>query len=234
MTSPPRYLQRSGFTLVELLSVILAILILAALLFPSVSRGVATSKASKCLANWRQYDTAVKLFAADNDGRLPLSAYSTDRTSQVWWQVAPYMVPDAHQMTTSAQLDKLRSFMFRKMGCQGSDWDFGFNSFLSGKRLASISRPSRTIYGMDLHGEGNTTAQWLDGNVIKGATAAKRKELTEAVPKPHSGRVNALYLDGHVETRFVSQIMRADVTRDSSSYAPEDETRPIGGPEYDR
>jgi prepilin-type N-terminal cleavage/methylation domain-containing protein/prepilin-type processing-associated H-X9-DG protein len=66
--------QRSGkgFTLVELLVVIALIVILAALLFPVFAQARESARKTRCLNNLRQIATAVMMYAADYDERLPI------------------------------------------------------------------------------------------------------------------------------------------------------------------
>jgi len=66
--------QRSenGFTLVELLVVIAVIVILAALLFPVFAQARESARRTRCLSNLRQIATAVMMYAADHDDRLPI------------------------------------------------------------------------------------------------------------------------------------------------------------------
>lgn len=69
--------------------------------------------------------------------------------------------------------------------------------------------------------------RWL---TLSGAKAA----LAEVTPKPHQGRVNALFVDGHVNTSKVSELKRAQISRDSPAYKASDEDEPLGEPKYDQ
>src|SRR5258705_12428814 len=60
-----------AFTLVELLVVIAIVAILASLLLPALGRGKAQAYNAACVNNLRQLGIATRLYAEDNQERLP-------------------------------------------------------------------------------------------------------------------------------------------------------------------
>jgi prepilin-type N-terminal cleavage/methylation domain-containing protein/prepilin-type processing-associated H-X9-DG protein len=66
----PKRLSR-GFTLVELLVVVAVIAVLAAIIFPVLSRARSRSHATVCTSNLRQFGTAFALYSDDWDQRFP-------------------------------------------------------------------------------------------------------------------------------------------------------------------
>ena len=64
-------LARKGFTLVELLLVVLIIAILASIVVPRMTGAAAEANKSKCDANWANLIRALELYAANNSGAYP-------------------------------------------------------------------------------------------------------------------------------------------------------------------
>lgn len=62
---------RAGFTLVELLTVIAVVGILAAILIPVVGSVRESARKTECASNLRQMGVSLRLYAADNRGFLP-------------------------------------------------------------------------------------------------------------------------------------------------------------------
>lgn len=92
-TSPilpiPRNLHRSAFTLIELLTVIAIIGVLAGILLPVVGRVRDSARAAQCTSNMRQIGQAVHLFINDNKGLAPPAFYKQQHL--VWTYLAPYI-----------------------------------------------------------------------------------------------------------------------------------------------
>lgn len=81
----PTVRNRPGFTLVELLTVIAIIAVLAALLFPVFATARGKAREIVCVSNLRQIGLSIKMYTQDYDEYYPWAVDPTDKfTPQIW------------------------------------------------------------------------------------------------------------------------------------------------------
>jgi prepilin-type N-terminal cleavage/methylation domain-containing protein len=90
--------KSTGFTLIELMIVILVILILAAILVPQFSMARERARKASCISNQRNLETSVSMWATDN----PFPTYagglftgSTQSYAQLTGGITQYTLPNA-------------------------------------------------------------------------------------------------------------------------------------------
>lgn len=99
--------MRHAFTLIELLVVIAIIAILAALLFPVLSRTRESARKTRCISNLKQIGMAMQMYVQDYDERLVPWSYP-DVQRGAWrigvygWQelIKPYLASRTYTRTT--------------------------------------------------------------------------------------------------------------------------------------
>src|SRR3974390_999040 len=85
---------RSAFTLIELLIVISVIALLASLLFSTLAIGKEHARATQCRGNLRQWGTAYRMYADDNNDYLPRRGQGVQPLAQInrpddWFNALP-------------------------------------------------------------------------------------------------------------------------------------------------
>ena len=97
--------QTQGFTLVELLTVIGIIAVLAAILFPVFATVRGKARQTSCQSNLRQIGMAVTMYAQDYDSLLPYALDASDVNVTQMWQFSPPACYQAVQeMKTNGQV----------------------------------------------------------------------------------------------------------------------------------
>jgi prepilin-type N-terminal cleavage/methylation domain-containing protein len=87
-------MRKRGFTLVELLVVIAAISILAAMLLPAVAKAREKARSAQCVDNLRQWALAYRMYADDNEDFLPRRGQGVQVLAQInrpedWFNALP-------------------------------------------------------------------------------------------------------------------------------------------------
>jgi len=210
-----------GFTLTELLVVIVIIGVLAALLLPALNRAKASAKSAVCKGNFQQIGIALNLYLGDFE-KYPLYYYhATPDALVVLWK--DFLLPNCGgasnvficPMTRGA--DPLVVYEYNWRGSRGNRLDLGLGGSYSSPSLRSLDdldtplsesrvlAPSEMIavfhafswgWDIDAHlGFGYPGATWLGGKSF------------------HQGGDLGVFCDSHVESSKSELIPRANEIR---------------------
>jgi prepilin-type N-terminal cleavage/methylation domain-containing protein/prepilin-type processing-associated H-X9-DG protein len=184
-----RRMTRQGFTLVELLTVVAIIGILAGILIPLLGRIRTSAKATVCRSNLRQIGTSVQLYAQDKNGIIVYDVIGLNGSKGTW-------------------ADALRSY------CQAAPFVVGERPtgvFACPESERVVSNGSKSDYGKNYRinpGEFETGHKYRlveiqpAAQILAFADASSRRFLDgeQSITDRHDGKANLLYFDNHVET----------------------------------
>lgn len=210
-----------GFTLVELLIVVIIIAVLAALGFPLVERVRASAKRTQCMTQLRNWAGAFGGYMADHDGKInwehwpsigntlisssPYQPYwtgdgdfKTGHQNQLIMRNCPTVKWDKTKGNSPVSYATIQPNGVAKVGVSGPEK--GTSSDYS---LSKVSRPSRFMLMID--------AKTISGAGYSVSTAgdftSKVKPLTEKGDESrHNQAVNALLADFSVKTMYWPEI----------------------------
>ena len=236
LTSLPSLARRSGpvagkhaFTLIELLTVIAIIGILAAILIPVVGRVRDSAHSSQCSSNMRQVGLAINLYAADNKNASPnavaAGALTNGEPTSWYLQMVRYLGGDLSSQDRTRRALRVfvcpasvRSASGEKEvpwnGFNNSAWpfisDFGINYAVNNpnyargvilKKLDSPRNPSRTPLLAEMVYQNNFIAANFNAPrpLSDEAAYAAGSGTYQRFSQRHGGGGNVLFFDGHVE-----------------------------------
>jgi prepilin-type processing-associated H-X9-DG protein len=214
--------QRTRFTLVEILTVVVVIMILASMLLQSVETVRQKGLMAGCLSNLKQQGLATQEYANLNKQTLPpiipswTSSGPSKGDGRFWRLLMPYLGRDISTYSImdyaetemgvwvcpgQFQLPNVRKNM--QYGMNNYDYDPSsstdeYASGLSGKKMNTIKYHSRIIYIADA----DPTESAHDIGGVQSRNPTYPWPLTSLSELVHLSGYNALFLDGHAKFRL--------------------------------
>lgn len=208
-------MKKTQFTLIELLVVISIIAILASMLLPALGNARRTSKSIACANNLKQWTAGVYTYAEAWQDYLPphqMGCYYPSGGLANWnsWSswlrdaflpnvnMTQYLLGNSingcqeHSNTALSGPSPL-SLKFYSYGVSYSIGNPGATPEYRLFKISGIKNPSHIIYMSDMSDEINAPGYRFDVN-------------PERVGYPHMGKMNGLFVDGHVESKKQIQL----------------------------
>ena len=196
-----------AFTLIELLTVIAIIGILAAIVIPVVGRVRLAAKNAECASNLRQWAQAVMLYANDNKGNYIIRGTAEDGTTGQTWVAVSNVVPRmlyGRYLPASTTIFTLRNCPARTDGASGPSY-FINRPFVRGTTVAPLDKvpfaqvrsPSHFMLMVDI----DLSATPPNGYALIGPAGLATyvtPVLTDSAKDRHHGWAHMSYGDGHV------------------------------------
>lgn len=185
-----------AFTLIELLTVIAIIGILAAILIPVVGAVREKARSVQCQSNLRQLHTASLLYAQDNNDLFP-----SDGTDIGTWsaRIAPYLGIEDLERARGSEMFQCPSRTEDTIAWGWWESHYGINYLLSGpwysswlygegQRVTNIELPTLVMLFQDNSHRNRAAMPW--------ATNGHPGRVHDMFI--HGGRTNLVFVDGHV------------------------------------
>jgi prepilin-type processing-associated H-X9-DG protein/prepilin-type N-terminal cleavage/methylation domain-containing protein len=199
--------RESGFTLVELLTVIVIVAVLAALLISATGYAYSEAQTAQCASNLRQWGAALHLYCADNDGYLPRRGQGVQPVTIInrptdWFNaLPPYLGMATFQTLVSGSNgvrppqpgDKSVFVCPAATGtvpgqyflCYGMNMNLSTWNQTNATKLSQVPDPEFLAFMADSPG---------------GYASTVPSSAQYSVQPRHNGSANVVFLDGHVET----------------------------------
>jgi prepilin-type N-terminal cleavage/methylation domain-containing protein/prepilin-type processing-associated H-X9-DG protein len=228
-----------GFTLIELLVVVTIIAILSLIGFSGAKHFIMMSKRTKCASNLRQIGVAIQLYAANNNGRFPMTSHTTGTAIEKAWvyqlkeylgegfdliRVSPGDPKSDQRIEAGGTSYILNSYLFVP------EYD-PFGNLISQpyNMPALIPRPSQTMLAFTIAEDTPVGAQndhthsnrWTNWNAVIEDISPDLHRSGEPNADQTDGSSNYLFADGHVETWDADQLKAKIEAGENPAYPPE-------------
>jgi prepilin-type N-terminal cleavage/methylation domain-containing protein/prepilin-type processing-associated H-X9-DG protein len=215
-----------AFTLIELLTVIAIIGILAAIIIPTVGQVRGSAKGAQCRSNLRQIGLAISLYPADNKGVYPRARWNVvnGETDANWAEALHAYIPtkangnsavispvflcpaEATQPVLGVGGSYIQYFCTNALEKDNTTNKMDSSPTAGPRKVEAIKNPSKTFLLLDAVVK--TTGNLIGGSAVPGQRCSFDDAQTDMAAAPasrtrlsfrHKDGIMVLFMDGHVQ-----------------------------------
>jgi prepilin-type N-terminal cleavage/methylation domain-containing protein/prepilin-type processing-associated H-X9-DG protein len=203
----------AGFTLTELLVVILIVAVLAALSLVGVRSIRENAQTARCSDNLRTWGIAIHGYAAENNGSVQWNNWASISNSARYYET--YLGGDLTRATATMDGKAVLATQLHRR-CPAQKWDGSGNGPVGYAMTRPNPKiPSSGVYNLSTASNPSQLLMMMDANVltlngsddIAGATTP----LFSGNGHRHRQKVNALFGDGHVSAYHMGDLKNKDM-----------------------
>ncbi|MDR1283401.1 MAG: prepilin-type N-terminal cleavage/methylation domain-containing protein [Opitutaceae bacterium] len=188
-------MKNRAFTLVELLTVIAIISILAAIIIPVTGRVREQARTTRCLAQMRQVGSAFLMYVNDNRGNLPVqSTYEATWNAEGSWTFALFPYVDNRALFTCPENQT-------KQVDDRVPVNPLYNPYASARLTSPVGTPINVSRSQKPTRDVIMIEEWYATLGKSHTASAEANPATAPHLYPHDGKTkrSTLFLDGHVK-----------------------------------
>jgi prepilin-type N-terminal cleavage/methylation domain-containing protein/prepilin-type processing-associated H-X9-DG protein len=193
-------MRRNGFTVIELIIVLIILAVLAAIVYPVFVRTHCNERGITCRSNLRQITLSFKQYIQDYDARFPLAVNSKNGTTKGSWAggLRDYLKSQAIFLCPSD-----------KKATRPPKSSYGYNAWLDKVEGEKIKKPNLVVLNFEVIADPNNWTQ--TGTSPLNVTAYIR----------HLDSSNFSFVDGHVKWLKLDKVSALPLSKGKPTFVPQ-------------
>ncbi len=201
MTAEPNMIKGNGFTLIELMIMVVIVSVLAGFLVPALQKSRSAGQRAVCANNLRQVGMAIHMYIEEHNDIFP-------NFGNISGPIVPWYVTINNYLKSSDiyYCPEQKNVKYNWIPNQSSSWNlsFAYNMAISDKSLKDIKKKSETIFLSDSTRHATMFATYPNLSLSNNPAYVSIGR--------HGGGDNCYFVDGHCRWYLASEIFGTNGT----------------------